>query len=116
MRKDYNFMAYSPSLNRRCEHMHHTERKAMACAEHLGWADARPLKVYQNTVKRTKVPEYVDAYYDNTNVHQATVEVRFVAYNQHEVDDLSAKIANHLLKNINNVVKADVIEVKAVTE
>ncbi len=58
MRLEYNYRARNVKTNRVCGHMHHSEKKAKACAEHLGWDPDSVLieKIYQQQFEGKRNP------------------------------------------------------------
>ena len=105
---DYNYQAYSPSSGQSCGHMHHSEKRAMNCAEHLGWTDAIPKKVRKPTFKRDSIPSYINSIrYDDTDVYESTITVRFVAKDNDAVAKEHEKILN-TVRNVGHVVQAGI--------
>ena len=113
---DPNYQVYSPSRDQSCGHMHHSKKKAQICAEHLGWEDAVCQKIRRQNFKRDSIPEYVGVAYDNTDVYEATLKVKFIARSPEEIGDLTDKMQRVLNNNVNAVVQTDVVVVRKVEE
>ena len=113
---NYNYQAYSPSLDKSCGHMHHSEKKAMACADHLGWADAIPRKIHKPTFKRDSIPNYVGIKWDDTDIYESVIRVKFFASDVNQIPDSHERILNVLRNNVKTVVQAEIVSTKKAKE
>lgn len=109
---DYNFQVYSPSRNVYCNHMHHSEKRARNCAEHLGWSDAAIVKVHRRTYRVKGGPQedhYLPGAFDT--LYDATISLTVRADSDTEAYDIIEKWSNNLT-NARNYVRHEVTNVR----